>query len=140
MATLSADTLNEMTQSVIGAAIKVHRVLGPGLLESAYLACLAFELRREGLKVRTQFPVPVAYEDVTLDCGFRADVIVEDAVILEIKAVEQLAAIHLAQMMTYLRLTGHSVGLIINFNTKVLTQGVRRVVNKFPDATRKEVG
>jgi GxxExxY protein len=95
------DRLNEITRLVIGAAIKVHRALGPGLLESVYLACLVFELRELGLKLHTQWPVPVVYEDVRLDCGFRVDVIVEDAVILEIKAVEQLAAIHLAQMMTY---------------------------------------
>jgi GxxExxY protein len=104
------------------------------LLESAYLACLTFELHQLGLKLRTQWPVPVVYEGVSLDCGFR-DIVVEDAVILEIKAVEQLAAIHLAQMMTYLRLSGHSLGLVTNFNTKVLTSGIRRVVNNFPDSS-----
>lgn len=134
MADISADRLNEITGFVIGAAIKVHRALGPGLLESAYLACLVFELCNLGLELQTEQGLPVVYEGVRLDCGFRVDVIVEDAVILEIKSVEQLATIHLAQMMTYLRLSGHSLGLVINFNTKILTSGIRRVVNSFPDS------
>ncbi len=135
MTTVAVQRLNEITRLVIGAAIKVHRALGPGLLESVYIACLAFELGQLGLKLQTQSPVPVVYEGVKLDCGFRADVIVEDAVILEIKAVERLAPLHRAQMLTYLRLSGHTVGLLMNFNTTILKNGVERVVNGFDDRT-----
>jgi GxxExxY protein len=135
MTTVAVKRLNEITRLVIGAAIKVHRALGPGLLESVYIACLAFELTQLGRTLRTQSPVPVVYEGVKLDCGFRADLIVEDAVILEIKAVERLAPIHHAQMLTYLRLSGHTVGLIMNFNTTILKNGIERVVNGFDDGT-----
>ena len=129
MCPATATRVNAITERVIGAAIRVHRAIGPGLLESVYLACLLHELRLGGLSVRTQFPVPVHYLDVRLDCGYRVDAIIEDLVIVEVKAVAQLAPIHEAQLLTYLRLSGRPVGLVINFNTKLLTHGIRRVVN-----------
>jgi GxxExxY protein len=127
------ERLNEITERIIGSSIQIHRATGPGLLESVYLACLVFELGQLGFKLQTQSPIPVVYKRVKLDCGFRADLIVEDAVIVEIKAVDRIAPIHQAQMLTYLRLSGCALGLIINFNTKLLTDGVKRVVNGFPD-------
>jgi GxxExxY protein len=128
-----AERLNEITERIIGSSILVHWATGPGLLESVYLACLVFELGQLGFKLQTQSLIPVVYKRVRLDCGFRADLIVEDAVIVEIKAVDRIAAIHQAQMLTYLRLSGHVVGLIINFNAKLLTDGIKRVVNGFPE-------
>ncbi len=118
-----------ITEQVIGGAIEVHRSLGPGLLESAYEECLAHELADRGVSFVRQFEVPVLYRGHKLDCGFRADILVEDAVIVELKAVTQVIAIHEAQLMTYLRLSGKSVGLIINFNVPRLIDGiVRRVL------------
>lgn len=128
-----AERLNRITEQIIGAAIAVHRALGPGLLESAYEACLAFELRQRGLKVEQQRPVPVVYREVKLDCGYRLDLLVEDEVIVEIKSVDHLAPIHEAQLLSYLKLTGRKVGLLINFNVKMLISGVKRVVNDFPE-------
>jgi GxxExxY protein len=119
----SGERLNEITERIIGSSILVHRATGPGLLETVYLACLVFELGQLGFKLQTQSPIPVVYKRVRLDCGFRADLIVEDAVIVEIKAVDRIAPIHQAQMLTYLRLSGYALGLIINFNTKLLTDG-----------------
>ena len=131
---LTADRLNRITEIIIGAAIRVHRTLGPGLLESVYLACLAFELAEEGVGVETQRPIPVEYRGVRLECGFRADLIVEGAVIVEVKFLERLAPVHQAQMITYLRLSGCLVGLILNFNSRVMKDGIKRVVNNFPGA------
>jgi len=131
-----AEWLDHITEAIIGAAIEVHRVLGPGLLESAYEACLAFELAQQGLKVEQQKPLPVVYKEVKLDCGYRLDLLVEDSVIVEIKAVDQLAPIHHAQLLSYLRLSGRKVGLLINFNVQVLKDGIQRVVNSFPDPPR----
>jgi len=131
---LEKQRLNQITESIIGAAIDVHRGLGPGLLESAYEACLAFELAQRGLKVEQQKPLPVVYKDVRLDCGYRLDLLIEDAVIAEIKAVDRLAPIHKAQLLSYLKLTDCKVGLLLNFNVQVLKQGIRRVVNNFPDS------
>ena len=128
------DQLDLITRRIIGAAIEVHRVLGPGLLESAYQSCLTFELRQQGLKVHEQVPLPVRYKDVKLDCGYRLDLVVEDQVIVEIKAVECLSPIHDAQLLSYLRLTDRKVGLLINFHNRVLKDGLRRIVNKFPDS------
>ena len=127
-----SERLNHITDQVIGAAIEVHRALGPGLLESAYEACLTFELAQRGLKVEPQKPLPVVYKEVHLDCGYRLDLLVENAVIVEIKAVESLAPIHQAQLLSYLRLSGCKVGLLINFNVTVLKHGLRRLVNDFP--------
>jgi len=124
---------NSITENIIGAAIDVHRALGPGLLESAYETCLAFELRQRAMKVEQQRPLPVIYRDVRLDCGYRLDLLVEDAVIVEVKAVDHLAPIHEAQLLSYLRLSGCRVGLLVNFNVRVLKDGLRRVVNAFPE-------
>jgi GxxExxY protein len=111
--------------------MEVHRALGPGLLESAYEACLAFELVERGLKVECQKPLPVVYKDVNLDCGYRLDLLVDDQVIVELKAINDLASIHEAQMLSYLKLTGCKVGLLINFNVRVLKSGIKRLVNQF---------
>jgi GxxExxY protein len=121
--------LNGITEKIIGAAIQVHRVLGPGLLESAYEACLAFELGRRGLKVERQKPLPLIYERVQLECGYRIDLLVEGSVVVEIKSVEALAPIHEAQVMSYLKLSGCKVALLINFNVRMLKDGIRRFVN-----------
>ena len=130
------ERLNQITDCIIGAAIAVHRALEPGLLESAYEACLAFELTQRGLKVEQQKPLPVVYREVRLECGYRLDLLVEGLVVVEIKAVDVLAPIHQAQLLSYLRLSGCKVGLLINFNVKMLKQGIRRVVNDFPDPLR----
>jgi GxxExxY protein len=121
--------INDITSRIIGAAIEVHRTLGPGLLESAYLACLLYEVRKSGLDVETQKRVPVVYEDVKLDCGFRVDLIVANAVVVEVKSLAAPAPIHRAQLLTYLKLTGCKAGLLINFNVPVLKQGLMRVLN-----------
>ena len=128
------DRLNRITETVIGAAIKVHRTLGPGLLESAYEVCLAFELAERGLTTEQQKPLPVIYREVKLDCGYRIDILVEKEVVIEIKAVDKLAPIHRAQLLSYLKLSGCKVGLLINFNVSVLRKGIIRVVNNFPDS------
>jgi GxxExxY protein len=119
---------NELTQAIIGAAIEVHRGLGPGLLESAYEECLAYELRLRQLPFERQKPIPVEYKDVRLDCGFRVDLLVDKRVILELKAVDNLNSIHEAQILTYLKLTGCKIGLLINFNVRLLKQGIKRIV------------
>jgi len=113
----------ELTQQIIGAAIEVHKALGLGLLESAYEECLCHELTLRHLSFQRQIPVPVKYKDVNLDCGYRIDILVEDTVILELKCVEKLLPVHDAQLLTYLKLTGKTVGLILNFYTDVLTRG-----------------
>lgn len=128
--------LDRITETIIGAAIKVHRALGPGLLESAYAACLAFEITESGLKVETEKPLPVLYRQVKLDCGYRLDLLVEEKVIVELKAVDRLMPIHQAQLLSYLKISGISVGLLINFNVTVLKYGLQRVVNNFPDSLR----
>lgn len=128
------DRLNGITEQIIGAAIEVHRVLGPGLLESAYSTCLVFELRERGFRVEQERPLPVVYKSVKLDCGYRLDLVVENLVIVEIKAVERLNSVHEAQLLSYLRLYGCKVGLLINFHVSMLKQGIRRIVNDFPDS------
>lgn len=130
------ERLNRITESIIGAAVNVHRALGPGLLESAYEACLAFELAEQGLKIEQQKPLPVAYRQVKLDCGYRLDILVEKEVIVKVKAVDRLASIHKAQLLSYLKLSGCKIGLLINFNVCVLKDGIRRVVHNFPDRPR----
>lgn len=125
------DKINEITEQIIGSAIDVHRTLGPGLLESAYEACLAFELISRGLKLEQQKALPVVYRDMKLDCGYRLDLVVENAVVIELKAVEHLLSIHRAQLISYLKLTGLKVGLLINFHTKILKNGIVRLVNNF---------
>ena len=133
---VETDQINKITEKIIGAAINVHRVLGPGLLESAYEACLAFEVVECGLKVEQQKSLPVIYKSVRLDCGYRLDLIVEDLVIVEIKSVDQLLPIHEAQLLSYLKLSGCKVGLLINFNVKLLKDGIRRLVNELPETPR----
>jgi GxxExxY protein len=119
-----------LTEQVIGAAIEVHRVLGPGLLESAYEECLCHEFHLRGISFERQKPLPVAYKEIKLDCGYRLDLIVENKVILEIKCVEHILPVHEAQLLTYLKMTGTRVGLILNFNVPTLVRGgiVRKVV------------
>lgn len=123
--------VNDVTEAIIGAAMRVHTALGPGLLESAYEACLAYELVEQGLRIEQQKPIPVIYRAVRLDRGFRLDLLVEDAVIVEIKAVEHLAPAHEAQLLSHLRLTDCHVGLLINFNVASLKDGIRRRVNNY---------
>ncbi len=124
--------LNQITATIISAAIEVHRELGPGLLESAYETCLAYELVERGLDVRRQVEQPVTYRGVHLDCGYRIDLLV-DGVVVELKAVNSLNAVHKAQVLSYLKLSGCQVGLLINFNVKLLKDGVQRIVNGFQD-------
>ena len=123
------DGLNELTHDIIGAAIRVHQELGPGLLESAYSACLVSELKFRHHEVAVRVPVPLVYRDVRIDVAYWIDMLVDDRVVVELKSVERLAPIHTAQMLTYLRLAGRPVGLLINFSETVLKQGVRRVIN-----------
>ena len=123
------EQLNRVTGDIIGSAIEVHRALGPGLLESAYESCLVFELVQRGLKVEQQKPLPVVYRGVQLDCGYRLDLLVESTVIVEVKAIDRLAPIHRAQLLSYLKLSGCEVGLLINFNVQTLKQGIIRMVN-----------
>ncbi len=121
--------INEISGQVVDAAMKVHSALGPGLLESAYEACLVFELHRRGLKAVSQVELPVVYDSVRIDVGYRLDVLVEDAVVLELKAVKELAPIHRAQLLSYLKLSGYKLGLLLNFNTVHLKDGIVRMVN-----------
>jgi GxxExxY protein len=127
------DQLNKLTEAIIGAAIEVHRELGPGLLESTYEVCLVFELLQRGLKVEKQKELPVIYKGVRIECGYRLDVVVDDLVIVELKSVEKLDRIHEAQVMSYLKLSGKHVGLLINFNVLQLVKGLKRIVMNFPE-------
>ena len=125
--------LNDLTKSVIGGAIEEHRALGPGLLESAYEICFCRELNLREIRFQRQVPIPLEYEGVKLDCGYRSDVIVEGALLLELKAVDARLPIHEAQLLSYLKLTGLNVGLLINFNVELLRDGIRRrVLNSGP--------
>lgn len=126
-------TENEIAKIIVDAALKIYRTLGPGLLESVYEATLAFELEKRGLKVLKQQALPVVYEGVHLDLGFRTDLIVNGKVIIEIKSVELLAPVHRKQLETYLRLTGLRLGLLINFNVELIKNGIQRVVNRLPE-------
>jgi GxxExxY protein len=123
--------LNEITGIIIDTALRIHRELGPGLLESVYEAVLASALERRGLKVRRQHPIVFCYDGVMFEEGFRADLLVEDEVIVELKSVERLARVHLKQLLTYLRLADRRVGLLINFGAPTLKEGLHRVVNRF---------
>ncbi|MDH5711038.1 MAG: GxxExxY protein [Gammaproteobacteria bacterium] len=120
--------VNDVTEIIIGSAIDVHKVLGPGLLESAYEECLCYELNLQGIEVRRQVSLPVIYKEVSLDAGYRLDLMVENKVIVELKTVDKLMPIHDAQLLTYMKLINCSVGLLINFNVPVLKQGIRRKV------------
>lgn len=130
------ERLNKITETIIGVAIGIHKALGPGLLESAYEACMVYDLIQSGLKVEQQKPLPVIYREVKLECGYRLDLLIESEVIVEIKSVEKLLPIHKAQLMSYLKLSDCKVGLLINFNVEVLKDGIQRVVNNFPDSLR----
>ncbi len=123
--------LNQISGKIIECAIKVHRALGPGMLESAYEACLFYELHKAGLKVEKQVTLPIVYDGTKIDAGYRIDLFVEDEVIIELKAVEKLHPIHKAQLLSYLKLSNKKLGLLINFNVKLLINGVERVVNNF---------
>jgi len=123
--------VDQLSEKVIGAAIRVHRELGPGLLESAYEICLAYELQNAGLMIEIQKPLPVVYRGVKLDCGYRMDIVVEGKLVLELKALEKILPIHEAQLLSYLRLSGISLGLIINFHSQLLKDGIKRLVHNF---------
>ena len=125
--------INEITRSIIGAAIEVHRQLGPGLLESAYHECLARELVVRTIPFQRERPLPLEYKGIRLDCGYRIDLLVASSVVVEVKAVEAIAPVHEAQLLTYLRLGGWQVGLLIDFNVVVLKSGIRRRVLNFEE-------
>lgn len=122
-------TENEIGKIIVSCALKVHKALGAGLLESAYAACLFHELVKAGLGVRSEVPVPIVYDGVKLECGYRIDLLVEEKVVIEIKAVESLNDVHLAQLNTYLKLSNLRLGYLINFNVKLIKYGIKRVVN-----------
>jgi len=117
------DTINQLTHHIIGAAIEVHRILGPGLLESTYEACMVYELRERGLQFKQQLVLPVVYKDIQLEQGYRIDLLVENRVVVELKAVAELLPVHEAQILSYLKLSGHKIGLLLNFNVTLLKDG-----------------
>jgi GxxExxY protein len=129
----SAELLNEITSRIIAAAIEIHRTLGPGLLEGAYSACLAHELHERGMPFELQKVVPLVYKSVRLDAAYRADMIVDRAVLVEVKALDAVAPVHSRQLQTYLRLTDLRVGLLLNFGAPVMRAGIKRIVNRFPE-------
>jgi GxxExxY protein len=121
---------NELSNKVIGIAIKVHKSLGPGLLESAHKECLFYELEKDGFNAIKEKPMPLLYNEVHLDCGYRIDILVEEKLVLEIKSVEAINDVHLAQTLTYMKLGNYKLGLLINFNVVLLKDGIRRVANR----------
>jgi GxxExxY protein len=121
-------SLNELTDAIIGGAMEVHRTLGPGLLESTYEMCLCRELNIRGIPFERQVPIPVEYKGIKLDCGYRADIIVDSRILVEVKAIDSLLPVHDAQLLTYLKLGGWKIGLLINFNVELLKHGLRRRV------------
>ena len=125
--------LNGLSNQIIGAALRVHKELGPGLLESAYEACLAFEIVELGLNVERQKPLPLVYRGRRVHCGYRIDMLVDDSLVVEVKAIEQLARVHAAQLRSHLKLSNLKLGLLINFNVHRLRDGIKRVVNGFPE-------
>ena len=126
---------NALTDKIIGAAIEVHRQLGPGLLESTYEECLCYELSQAGVRFQRQVHLPVRYKGLSLDCGYKMDLVVEDAIVVELKSIDSLLPIHSAQLLTYLRSSGKQVGLLINFNVEVLRNGIKRMVNHYSGAS-----
>jgi GxxExxY protein len=128
---------NEITERIIGAAIEVHRHLGPGLLESVYEECLCYELSQLGMRFQRQLAAPVIYKGIQLDCGYRIDLLVEDSVIVEIKSMEALLPVHCAQLLTYLKIRQMRIGLLINFNVPILTHGLKRIANNYQDPTQR---
>lgn len=127
------EEIDIITETIIGAAIAVHRELGPGLLESTYESCLVYELAQRGLCVERQKPLAVVYREVRLDCGYRIDLLVQGKVVVELKSVDRLEAIHQAQLLSYLKLSGCKAGLLINFNVPMLRDGVRRLVRNLKE-------
>jgi GxxExxY protein len=125
--------INRLSNKIIGAAIEVHKTLGPGLLESAYEECLSHELGLRGLSCERQKPLPVKYKGQQLDCGYRLDIVVDNAIILELKSCEKIEPIHRAQLLTYLKLSGLSLGLLLNFNANVMRDGIVRIVNELKE-------
>jgi GxxExxY protein len=121
--------LNEITAEIVDAALKVHRALGPGLLESAYEACLLYELNRRGVSAKNQVPLPVRFDEILIEVGYRIDLLVADSIIVELKSVDDVAPIHKAQLLSYLKLSGKKVGLLINFNVELLKNGITRIAN-----------
>lgn len=124
---------NEISKAAVDAMIEVHRELGPGLLESSYQHCLAFELASRGLEVETEVMLPLKFKGIKLDAGYRIDIWIERKVIVEVKSVEALHPVHMAQLLTYLKLTSNRLGLLVNFNEKLVRDGIRRIVNNLPD-------
>ena len=125
--------INKLSSRIIGAAIEVHKALGPGLLESAYEECICHELNTGGLSLERQKPLAVRYKGINLDCGYRLDVVVEDAIILELKSCEKIEPIHKAQLLTYLKLSGFKLGLLLNFNVTLMREGIVRIVNELKE-------
>src|SRR5687768_10883080 len=125
----TSEEIERVAHEIVDAAFKVHAKLGPGLLESTYRAVMTYELRKRGLEVKCEVPVPVVYEEVRLDAGYRLDMLVNDCVVIELKAVEKLIPLHDAQLLTYLKLTGYRLGMLINFNTKLIKDGIKRIVH-----------
>jgi GxxExxY protein len=122
---------DKVSGEIVDAAMKVHTALGPGLLESAYEFCLAYELRSRGLEVQTQVPVTIRYRDVEMECGYRIDMLVERSIIVAVKAIERTKPVHEAQLLSHLRLSDHKVGLLINFHVRYLKDGIKRMVNNW---------
>lgn len=127
---MNRDEFEHLSGEIIGAAIEVHRVLGPGLLESAYEDCLAWELTRKGLRVTRQTSIPVRYKELRIEEGYRVDMVINEVVILELKCIDSFRPIHTAQLLTYLKMTGLKLGLLLNFKVDVMRNGIKRVVNK----------
>ena len=125
--------INGLSNKIIGAAIEVHKNLGPGLLESIYEECLCHELNLRGFSIERQKPLPITYKDKLLDCNYRLDIVVEGAIVLELKSCETIEPIHKAQLLTYLKMSGFSLCLLLNFNVSVMRDGIVRVVNKFKE-------
>jgi GxxExxY protein len=120
--------INQITHEILDSAYKVHSILGPGLLESAYRTCLVYELQKKGLIVEEEKPLPLIYEEVKLDCGYRIDILVENSVVVELKTVESFTDVHTAQVLTYLKLSKNHIGLLLNFYTKSLKDGIKRII------------
>jgi GxxExxY protein len=128
--------IEEVAKNIVDAAIKVHRSLGPGLLESAYQKCLAYELQKRGMRIDCEVMLPIHYDGMTIDAGYRADMIVENCIIVENKTVEQLAPIHHAQLLTYLKLGDYRLGFLLNWNSTLMKHGIKRIVNDLPESKR----
>jgi len=130
--------IEEVARQIVDSAIRVHRALGPGLLESAYQICLAYELKKRGLRVECEIPFPVIYDDIEIDAGYRADMLVEDCIIVENKTVDEIIPIHQAQLITYLKLSGKHLGFLLNWNVPLMKQGIKRIVNQLPNRNEQD--